>query len=1190
MYLKKLEIQGFKSMADKIELDFNPGVSAIVGPNGSGKSNIADAMRWVLGEQSVKSLRGAKMEDIIFAGSDKRKPVGMAEVSMTLDNSLSVFPLDFSEITVTRRVYRSGDSEYLINKSPCRLRDIHELFMDTGVGREGYSIIGQGKIEEILSAKSEDRRVIIEEAAGIIKYKSRKLQAARKLEDTEQNLVRIHDIIAELELQLGPLEEQSQRAKQFLEYREELDELEINMLINQIEEQKVRLAEMMEGDESLNRAIIESETGLRNLESEVEAKRFRVNQLDEEITELQKAVYTISSRIEKTDAEIMVTSERRHNLVKQKENLTQEIAELAAKEANEKLQHADDLKNSAELKGKIKTAEKNLSEIEGQLAAIEAALASDQQEIEEKKAVIIDLLNEIAGVNNSVSTIEADRQNAIRRIAQVDQQDESLGRELEAVMQREAENHRRLDGLTTTLDELTGQEKEISRQKRDSAEQISKLSGAVTETRQQLQEKSSRLKALQDLQNDYEGYFRGVREVLKEGREGSCSGICGVVAELIKAPEKYETAVEVALGGAMQHIVTENEDDARHAIEFLKRTKAGRATFLPLTTIKPYGKDKIDARFAAQQGCHGVAADLVTCEAKYAGIIGYLLGRVHVVDNIRDATELAKKNNFNLKIVTLDGDVVNPGGSMTGGSYQKNRSSLLGRSREIEELGTLKQKLQGRLTGLEKELALQQAAFEAQAAQAGQVQEQLQLLQISKSSLQKDIEIVGQEKDRLESTRHLLAQEKENLAIEVASSEKNIGTSRHRLAELKTQDEAIRRSIAEKQGTLSGQEGGKAELAERVTRIKVDLAGLKQEEINYSHIMQRVNETIRDIQNQIEKKENQIQECLAQNAELEHGLSSFKEEIKTLTEQKGAGEEQLNGLRNEKQALQNEISDKEAKVKVISRELAQNREKLHSSEVKRARLEIEIDNSLNKLTEEFQLTYAEALSKRTEITNKKETVGRIKELKEAVFHLGNVNIGAIEEFQRVRERYDFLQVQYLDLEQAKASLFKVIAEMDQIMVKRFSEAFEQIRLNFTEVFTKLFGGGRAELLLTNTENLLECGVDIVAQPPGKKTQHLSLLSGGEKALTAIALLFAILTTKPSPFCVLDEIEAALDDANVDRFAEYLKEYAQNTQFIVITHRKRTMESADILYGVTMDESSVSKMVSMKMGDKIDKVS
>lgn len=1190
MYLKKLEIQGFKSLADKIELEFNTGVSAIVGPNGSGKSNIADAVRWVLGEQSVKSLRGAKMEDVIFAGSEKRKPVGMAEVSMTLDNSLSVFPLDFSEITVTRRVYRSGESEYMINKSPCRLKDIHELFMDTGVGREGYSIIGQGKIDEILSAKSEDRRVIIEEAAGIVKYKTRKLQAARKLDDTEQNLIRINDIISELELQLGPLAEQSEKARRYLEYREELVDLEVNLLINQVEDQKTRLVEFVNADESLNRSIIETETGVRNLESEVEARKLRVNILDEEITQLQKTVFDTGSRIEKAEAEIMVARERQKNLEVQKENLSQEIRELAGKADNEKAKHTDDLQNYAILKKKIQSAEKNLLETEQHLSEMEAGMVSDQQVIEEKKAEIIDLLNEIAGVNNSISAREVEKQSAARRISQIDLQAQSLLTELAGVSQREDENRQRLDGVTATLHELSRQESDLHGRSQAVSELIRKITAAIAETRQQLHEKSSRLKALQDLQNDYEGYYRGVKEVLKEGRNGKCSGICGVIAELIRVPEKYETAIEVALGGALQHIVTENEDDARKAIEFLKSSKAGRATFLPLNAIKPQARDKTRAGNIGQTGYYGMAGELVECETKYAGIIDYLLGRVHVVDNIRTATELAKKHNFSVKIVTLDGDVINPGGAMTGGVYQKNRSSLLGRGREIEELSNRKQELENDISRLEEELSARQAEFNALAALISKTQEQLQALQITESSLRKDIEVIEQEKNRLEDTRYFLAQEKESLADELAKAEQAIESSRQRLHELQVRDEDIRRGIAEKQGSLSGQEDEKSRLAESVTRIKVDLAGLKQEEINYSLIIERVNENMRDLQSQIQKKENQIKQFSVQYDDLNTEIGRFKAEITTLAEQKGAGEELLNSRRNEKQALSAEISEKETRIKYLARELSENREKLHSSEVRRARLEFEIENSLNKLAEEFQLTYEEALLKRTEITNKRETSLRIRELKAAILSLGAVNLGAIEEFDRVRERYEFLQGQFVDLEQAKESLYRVIAEMDQIMTKRFDEAFQKIRVNFSEVFTKLFGGGRAELLLTNTDNLLECGVDIVAQPPGKKTQHLSLLSGGEKALTAIALLFAILTAKPSPFCVLDEIEAALDDANVDRFAEYLKEYAANTQFIVITHRKRTMEAADILYGVTMDESSVSKMVSMRLGERVDKVS
>lgn len=1191
MYLKKLEIQGFKSLADKIELEFNQGISAVVGPNGSGKSNIADAVRWVLGEQSIKSLRGAKMEDVIFSGSDKRKPVGMAEVAMTLDNSMSVFPLDYSEITVTRRVYRSGESEYLINKSACRLRDIHELFMDTGIGREGYSIIGQGKIEEILSAKSEDRRVIIEEAAGIVKYKTRKMLAVKKLGDTEQNLVRINDIITELETQVGPLEEQAKKAGEYLGYKGELVDLEVNLLINLVEDQKAKLAEICSQDDSLNRQIIETETVLRNLESGVEGQKLQLNKLDEEITDLQKSVYETGSLIEKSEAEIMVARERQKGLENQKENLQKEISDLKAKEIAERAQHTDDEKSLEDLKRKIASEEKELAVIEKKLSQIEAGLLSDQQKVEDKKAEIIDLLNDMAAVNNSINAADIEKQNLIRRTGQLEQQQETLAGELLDSLRREKTLQKHLHEITHNIQTLAATEDSLCVERDSFGEKLGHLAGEVSRTRQELSDKSSRMKALEDLQQQYEGYYRGVKEVLMEGKKDTLGGICGVVAEIIKVPEQYETAVEVALGSALQYIVTESADDAGKAIGFLKKSRAGRATFLPLDVIKPAPRDNGKTGIAGQKGFCGMAGDLVNYDKKYAKIIEYLLGRVFVVDNIRNATELARAINFSAKIVTLDGDVINPGGSMTGGVYQKGRASLLGRVREIEETHVAVKLLEEMVEGLEKSVSATQKVYDDRLTRIGETQVQLQGLNIDKNSLQKDIEVVLQENARIESTAKLLEDEKQNLENEIQGTDSRIHSQKAHLEVLRLKDGEIRKTIELQQETLLELEEERSGLSETVTQIKVNLAGLRQEEINYAQIMDRVNDAIREIEIQIQKKVEQVKDYDTQRALQDSEIGRHESAIRELSEQKGVGEDLLSRLRNDKQAYITGVAEAEARIKSLSRELAQNKEYIHASDVKRARLEFDIENSLDKLTEELQITYEEALLKKTEIKNKRETAARIKELKEAISLLGNVNIGAIDEFERVKERYDFLTGQYHDLDQAKVSLFKVIDEMDQIMTKRFEETFSSIKRNFTEVFTQLFGGGRAELIMTNGENLLECGIDILAQPPGKKTQHLSLLSGGERALTAISLLFAILKTKPSPFCVLDEIEASLDEVNADRYAVYLKEFAQNTQFVVITHRKRTMEAADILYGVTMDDSGVTKLVSMKLSDEqVGKVS
>lgn len=1190
MYLKRLEIQGFKSLADKIDLQFNQGISVVVGPNGCGKSNIADAIRWVLGEQSAKSLRGAKMEDVIFAGSDKRKPVGMAEVSLTLDNSTSVFPLDFSEITVTRRVYRSGESEYLINKSACRLKDIHELFMDTGIGREGYSIIGQGKIDEILSVKSEERRQIIEEAAGIVKYKTRKLQAERKLDDTEQNLIRINDIISELETQIGPLEEQSQKATEYLQYKEELDQLEVNLLVNQVHEQKEKLSEINTREEELKRELIESETRLRNTESQYEEQKLLLNKLDEEISVLQKAVYETGSLIEKQESGIRVAAERLNSIDSQKENTISEISELREKEQREKDLHTEDEQKLNDVRDKLNQENKKLEELELELVRIEADFQEEQKKIEDGKADIIDLLNEIAGVRNTVSSGETQVQSLLKRAVLLEEQNKGSDDEFDKVKQKLLQLEKaRLD----TENEISGQNRQEQNflTKRDGLQnEIRVMQIEANKVRTQLQDNRSKLKALEDLRSNYDGYYRGVKEVLKANSTGrDCPGICGVVAELIKVPEKYEIAVEVALGGSLQFLVTDTDDDARQAIEFLKKNRAGRATFLPLNTIKT-GKDKPGIRGNRTEGLIGRASELVSCDTRYKPIVEYLLGRILIADNIKHATELARVSDSVSRMVTLDGDVVNPGGAMTGGSFQKGSSGLLGRVRETEETANLIKKLEQENENFDKELSKKQKELEQVISEIGKITVNLQDLRMKKSALQKDVEFLLQEKSRIEDNRQFMERELQSLYDEIKNTKCHIERQNELLVELQARDVQTRNSIEENKNLMAEREKDRAVKAEQVTKTKVGLGALQQEEINLAQILGRVMSAIKEIREQIKRKEAQISEFDSLKESLGIEINNMEEEIKKLNRERGITQELLEKQRNDRQSSLHLVSENEDKIKKITKSINQQRDQLHSLDVRRARLELEIENSMSKLFEEFNLSFEEAFLRKTEIANRKEVTTRIRQLKEAISSMGSVNTGAIEEFTRVKERYDFLTGQYEDLTQAKESLFKVIEEMEQIMTKKFSKAFTEINENFGVVFSKLFGGGKAVLIMTDPENLLESGIEILAQPPGKKNQHLSLLSGGEKALTAISLLFAILMTKPSPFCVLDEIEAALDEANVDRFAMYLKEFSLGTQFIVISHRKGTMEAADVLFGVTMDESKVTKLVSMKLSEAVDKVS
>jgi len=1189
LYLKRLEIQGFKSLADKIDLQFNQGITAVVGPNGSGKSNIADAVRWVLGEQSVKSLRGARMEDVIFSGSDRRKPVGMAEVSLTLDNSSSVFPLDYSEITITRRVYRSGESEYLLNKASCRLRDIHELFMDTGIGREGYSIIGQGKIDEILSTKSEDRRTIIEEAAGIVKYKTRKQKAVKKLTDTEQNLVRISDIISELETQAGPLEEQSIRAREYLGYREELCDLEINVLVNQIVDQKQKMEEMKTTEQELNRNQIESETFVRSLESEIEELKLAAGKLEEEVSSMQKEIYSTGNLMEKKEAEITVSRERAKDIDRRRKYLGEEIIELSEKEKEEKERHSGDEEALAGLRERINKDERDLAENEEKLICAEAGFLEEQKRIEERKADIIELLNDMAGTRNGINSGETEINNLKKRLGQLEMQHERLLAELKDNKERETALNRKITGINEKIETVEDQKLDSVRKRDDLGSKLVKMNEEAAGKRELLQQKKSRLSALKELQKDYEGYFKGVREVLVHYRgKDKINGIHGVMAEKIRVPAEFETAVEVALGSSLQHIITQTDVDARDAIEFLKKNKAGRATFLPLNTIKPArGKDSAVPRI---EGVFGRAAELVQYDDIYKDIVEYLLGRVIIVRDIRDAVEISKATGYSMKTVTLDGDVVNPGGSMTGGSYRKGSSNLLGRMREIEETSGLAAHMDKELQDLAGHISGLQVEYENCEKQIKSLDIELHELFIEKNSTAKDLDITKQDRARIDSSLNLIVDEKTVIGKDIENAEGKINDLRLRLNELQLMDESARNSINELLEKLADREEEKARLAETVTGIRVKLAGMQQEELNYAQIMDRVAQTIEEIKKQVQKKDREIKDLDTQQEALGRQIECLETEIRELSQEKGQREEILNRLKNEKQALSGEIFRKEGEVKALSKEISQLREQAHASDVRMARIEFDIENSLAKLAEEFQVTFEEALLKKSEIKNKRETMSRIRMLKESILALGNVNVGAVEEYERVKERYDFLSRQYADLEQAKESLYKVINEMEQIMTRKFREAFSEINRNFGEVFAKLFGGGKAELIMTDYENLLESGIDIMAQPPGKKNQHLSLLSGGERALTAISLLFAILRTKPSPFCVLDEIEASLDEANVDRFAEYLMDIARNTQFIVITHRKGTMEVANILYGVTMDESSVTKMVSMKLSDAVSKVS
>jgi len=1184
LHLKRLEVQGFKSFADKMEFTFTPGVTIVVGPNGSGKSNIADSIRWVLGEQSVKSLRGSKMEDIIFSGSDKRRPVGMAEVSMTFDNSSGLFPLEFSEVTVTRRVFRSGESEFLINKVPCRLRDIHELFMDTGVGKETYSIIGQGKVEEILSARPEERRVLIEEAAGIVKYRTRKLEAMRKLSDTEQNLLRVSDIINELESQVGPLGAQAEKAEAYNRFKEELTSLEINLFINQLEEQKGKLVEARKLVEELLRQAEGAETTAAQLESRVEELRLALKRKDEEISHWQQELYELATEAERTESRLGLTDEQVRN--------TEQLVQRLARESEEIQGRLDGLEGEfAGEKDKLSHVRLKARDVETKLAAEEAALEelnqgllSGEQAVEGFKSDVIELLNRIANQRNQFHNLEMEEANLDKRIKQAVESAAGAGLEKEDLEKRLSWIRHDVDGLRQELAGFQEQGLAMKEQCLAIEQQEAENRLAQNRLKENLHRSSSRLRVLQDMQQEYEGYQKGVKEVLLAGRKGICRGLCGVVAELIQVPAKFETAIEVALGGALQNIITETDKDAKEAIQYLKKQNLGRATFLPLNTIRANSLQGNDAKVAEMTGALGIASELIEVEAKYKPIIANLLGRIVVVENIDQAVKIAQASGYRVKLVTLDGDVINPGGSLTGGSYSKKGANLLGRSREIEDLTKEVASLEKQLAGYRKEEEELARQLKQTGEEMAKLQEKYQQGQIRLATLESELTQLEQEAKRQAQAVELLELERQQLTEQLNQNRLAKETVREELVRLEQLNKETEDKILREQEALRETVESRNRLADAITQLKVELASLQQEEQGLNQALSRYHQNRNEYQASLATKQKEIADLVAKQAQLRREAEDLKAQLKGMVDEKGIRESKLVELREQRSNLAQELDDREKEARQEQKKMAEFRTQLHSAELKEARLETEMENALTRLQDDYGLSYEEALLLKTEITNRRAVTTRIQELKRSLADLGTVNLAAIEEYTRVKERYEFLSGQLTDLEEAKAALYKVINEMNQIMTSRFSEAYQAINSNFTEVFTELFGGGRAELQLTDGDNLLETGIDIIAQPPGKKPQHLSLLSGGERALTAIALLFAILKVKPSPFCVLDEIEASLDEANVTRFADYVKEFANKSQFIVITHRKGTMQVADVLYGVTMDETGVSKLVSMKFSE------
>ncbi|WP_055108497.1 chromosome segregation protein SMC [Paenibacillus ihumii] len=1184
MFLKRIELSGFKSFADKTEMEFVRGITAVVGPNGSGKSNISDGIRWVLGEQSAKSLRGGKMEDIIFAGSDARKAVNYGEVSLTLDNTDHALPLDFSEVTVTRRVHRSGDSEYMINKQSCRLKDITELFMDTGIGKEAYSIIGQGRIEEILSTRSEDRRGIFEEASGIVKYKSRKRDARRKLDDTEQNLLRIHDLVSELEDQIGPLKEQSEKALRYKELREELKHKEISLYVHQIEkiheswsEANGKLAKLQEEQLALSTVVSAHDAKL-------ESDRLALRQLEEHIELLQGQLLEYSESFEKSEGFGEVLREREKNLIQNREQLRQSLAVNEERYA----QRAEELNA---LSAKFAEAERQLNELRTELSAEEVKLVGvtggiSQAQEEALKGQLLETMNRMAEARNEIRYADQQKEGVQRRMDRSEEEGAKWRDELERLKGRKSELEQVLVRLAKEIADLRSRYITESERHQSLQKLAEESSANIRKWEQRREALISRRDTMKEMEEDFDGFALGVKEVLKASRKSQLGGVHGAVAELIQVPEKLELAVETALGAAMQHIVMENEAVSRQAIAFLKQRQLGRATFLPLDVIRPRQMSAADKRTMEEaEGFIGIGAELVGHDPRYANIVGSLLGNVVFASDLERANKMAARCQYRFRIVTLEGDVVNAGGSMTGGSQHRKNSNLLGRKRQLEQLAAdiresedMLSKLRGGLTDVRAQMKQCEQELE-------KLREAGDLKRSEEQSHTSELKQVEHEWRHVSEQFELYGQEKGHYIQEIEELDKSKAMAEARLKELEKEEQTIRQSIQAAEFARKANESVKEELQHQLTGLKVREGKLDQECHSLREQLRRSQEEFEIQKKELEQNRSILQAIEADLKQNELQSVKQREELNDFKLKKERTSEQLDMERASRSVLVKKLEEGESETKEQRVGLKAVEEQLRQTEIQANRLDVELDNILHKLSDEYELSFELAKQRYAVPEDVPKTQGEVKELKRQITLLGEVNLGAIDEYERVSERYDFLSEQKDDLVEAKATLYQVIKEMDDEMSKRFKSTFDAIRREFGTVFTKLFGGGRADLVLIDPDNLLETGIDVVAQPPGKKLQNLQLLSGGERALTAMALLFAILHVKPVPFCVLDEVEAALDEANVARFAQYLREFSEQTQFIVVTHRKGTMEEADVLYGVTMEEGGVSKLVSVKLEDE-----
>ena len=1163
MYLKRLELQGFKSFADKTILELMPGITTVIGPNGSGKSNISDAIRWVLGEQSMKSLRGTKSLDIIFAGTQNRKSLGFAEASLVFDNSDGALPIEYTEVTVTRKIYRSGETGYYINKVPCRLKDVLELFMDTGIGKDGYSIIGQGKIDEILSNKSEDRRHIFEEAAGIVKYRTRKQESEKKLEHTKLNLLRINDILTEIEGNLEPLQMQADKAKKYLNLREELKNIEIGLFVYNIEKYKQDLEKVVQDIDVMQSQCNDEEGRLERVKILKEELKSSIDEITETIENMSNIGFESQKQIEQLNSDINVAKTRISNNNENNDRYLKEIEEQNAKikELKDEIEQKEAKKDN--LKQNKEKFEKELNEKQAELDKLIEKLSSKELEIEGYKHTVEENTDKKYELQSEINAQNINYQNFEKRQAQIKQEMQSTISELDGTRLNKEDIAKQFNEIENKKNKAQNSLNEVLKQREEANQKIKSFESNINILSSEMRIKESRLKFLIETEKEKEGYIKSVKSLLKdcENIKELGKGMNGVLANIIEVPDDLQTAIEMCLGASLQNIVTETETDAKRLVEHLRKNNLGRASFLPISSVRGKKLDKIKGN---ESGVVGIASDLVKYNKKYEQIILNLLGRTVIVDNMDTAIKVAKQNGYTFRIVTTEGDLINPSGAITGGSVAKKTVNILGRGKEIEKLEKEIKNLKQKIEKLENDKQNYEESIEGILELSANLEKELQEIDITYAT----------EKQKVISINENIEKQKE----EAISTKGNLQAEINKIVE---QNEELSKIITEFAELNKDDQKYIDDLNFDITNLKISVSSFDESEASIQEIQERINQELENAHTSIENKNTQIEQIKKDNEDLEKSIQETLQKIEEVKESVNSSSSKIEELKKERAQKSEKLSKQEDEITAKFKVIEDLKGQLVKLDVKKTKIEEDINGIINKMWEEYELTPNNA-----EQYQKPENVAltqrRVNNLRTEIRELGSVNVDSIEEYKNLKDRYDFMSEQRLDLENTMSKLRKVISDMTQIMKEQFKEKFKVINKNFGEVFAELFGGGKAELTLEDEENILECGIDITVQPPGKKLQNMMLLSGGEKAFTAIALLFAILKINPAPFCVLDEIEAALDDVNVFRYADYLKKFTDHTQFLVITHRKGTMEVADTVYGVTMEESGISKLLSMKL--------